>query len=180
MTIYGYVMPGAVSLANWAAKTNKLSDKAKYKIKVLDWLRCHNENVSLASRHFGLDRETIRIWRKRLSWLGPVGLNDRSHRPKRFRKLTTSWEIVSEVVKIRKQYPAWSKYKINSLLDKKGIITSDSNVGRILKRRGLIDKKISVKRKRSALYPKARFPRGMKISAPGDMIQMDTKYIMLI
>ena len=45
-----------------------------------------------------------------------VGLNDRSHRPKNVRKPTTSWEAVNEIVKIRKQYPAWSKYKIRKIL----------------------------------------------------------------
>jgi len=109
-----------------------------------------------------------------------LGLNDKSHRPKNFRKPTTSWEIISEIVKLRKQYPAWSKYKIKSLLDRKEIKISVSTVGRILKRRGLIDKKISRKKSLSARSPKARFPRGMKISEAGDMVQMDTKYIMLI
>jgi transposase InsO family protein len=180
MTIYGYVLPGAVSLANWAARTSKLSEKAKHKLRVLDWLKYHNGNISLAARHFGLERETIRVWKNRLDKEGLLGLNDRSHRPKNFRKPDTSWEIVYEVVKIRRQYPAWSKYKINSLLDRKGIETSDSNVGRILKRRGLINKKISRKKSKSAKSPKARFPRGFKISCHGDMIQMDTKYIMLV
>jgi len=180
MTIYGYVLPGAISLANWATRTSKLSEKAKHKLRVLDWLKNHNKNISLTARHFGLERETVRIWRNRFDKEGLLGLNDRSHRPKNFRKLTTSWEIVYEVVKIRKQYPAWSKYKINSLLYRKGIKTSDSTVGRILKRKDLIDKKISRKRSKSAKSPKARFPRGFKISSPGDMIQMDTKYIMLV
>jgi len=180
MTIYGYVLPGAISLANWAARTSKLSEKAKHKLRILDWLKRHNGNVSLAARHFGLERETIRIWRNRFDKEGLLGLNDKPHRPKNFRGPTTSWEIVSEIVKIRKQYPAWSKYKIGSLLDRKGIKTSDSNIGRILKRKGLIDKKISRKRSKSAKSPKARFPRGFKISCPGNMIQIDTKYVMLV
>jgi len=180
MTIYGYVLPGAVQLARWAARTNNISEKAKQRIKVVDWLKAHNENVSLAARHFGLDRETMRIWRNRLEKEGLIGLNDKSHRPRSCRKPTTDWKTVSEVVKIRKQYPAWSKYKIKTLLERKKIKTSASTVGRILKRRGLINRKISIKRSKSAQCPRARFPRGMKIACPGDMIQMDTKYIMLI
>lgn len=180
MTIYGYVLPGAVSLANWTARTNKLTKKAKYKLIIIDWLRAHNGNISLAARHFGLNRETVRIWKNRFDSEGLLGLNDRSHKPKNPRKPTTPYEISSEVVKIRKQYPAWSKYKINSLLKRKGIETSDSNVGRILKRRGLINKKISIKRSKSAKHPKARFPRGFRVSHQGDMVQMDTKYIMLV
>ena len=140
----------------------------------------HCGNISLAARHFGLNRETIRIWKDRFDREGLLGLNDRSHRPKKFRRPTTSWEIVSKVVKIRKQYPAWSKYKIKSLLDREKIRISASTAGRILKRKGLINKKISRKRSKSAKSPKARFPHGFKISHAGDMIQIDTKYVMLI
>ncbi len=57
--------------------------------------------------------------------------------------------------------------------------TSVSTIGRILKRRNLINKKISQKRRRVALRPKARFPKGLSIFKAGDMIQIDTKYIML-
>lgn len=48
-----------------------------------------------------------------------------------------------------------------------------------MKRRGLINKKVSVKRRKAALSPKARYPKGLSISEHGDMVQTDTKYIML-
>lgn len=179
MMTYGYVLPGAVSLVRWAIKTDNLSDKAKQRLKVLDWLRVHNNNISLAARHFGSDRKTIRSWLNKFKRMGPVGLNDRSHRPKNVRSPETPWEIVSEVIKIRKRYPAWSKYKIRPLLPN-NLKTSASNIGRILKRKGLIDVRISRKRSKSAKNPKARFPQGLKISNPGDMIQMDTKHVNLI
>jgi len=111
---------------------------------------------------------------------GPVGLNDESKKPRRVRTPTTNPEIVYRVVKLRREYPAWSKYKLHALLVKDGMSVSASTIGRILKRRGCIDKKISKKKSRSAKHPRVRYPRGMKISAPGDMVQMDTKYIMLV
>ena len=84
------------------------------------------------------------------------------------------------ICKIRKQYPAWSKYKIQEILERDyGIVVSSSTIGRVMKRRGLIDKKKSEKRRRAALRPKRRFPHGFSISWAGDMVQMDTKYIML-
>ncbi|OGN11190.1 MAG: hypothetical protein A3C71_00335, partial [Candidatus Yanofskybacteria bacterium RIFCSPHIGHO2_02_FULL_43_15c] len=135
--------------------------------------------MSLTARHFNVSRRLIREWRDRLAREGPRGLDDKSRRPHNLRKPTTSPDIVIEVVRQRKKYPAWSKYKIKPLLPPT-LQTSTSTIGRILKRRGLIDKKISRKRAKSAKHPKARFPRGMKISGPGDMIQMDTKYIMLV
>ena len=102
-----------------------------------------------------------------------------SHRPKRLRTMTTPWETVMAIVELRKQYPAWSKYKIQVLLKQQGIKVSTSTIGRILKKRGLINHKVSAKRKRASLKPKLRFQRGLKIANPGDLIQIDTKYIML-
>lgn len=133
----------------------------------------------MTARHFGLTRETVTIWRDRLVKEGPRGLEERSHRPHRLRQQTTSWDIAFEVVKLRKQYPAWSKYKIQVLLPAH-LRTSASTIGRIFKRKGLINKKISIKRRKAAKNPRKRFPHGFKVSCPGDMVQMDTKYIMII
>ncbi len=116
MTIYGYVLPGAISIAHSAFLAGNLSEQAKQRLKILDWHRERGNNISLTARRFGTTRYTIRARQKRLNKLGPRGLNDLSHRPKNIRKPTISWEMVSEIVKIRKQYPAWSKYKIQAIL----------------------------------------------------------------
>jgi len=179
MTIYGTILPGAGSIARSAALTGALTERAKYKIKILDWHRERGNNISLTARHFGLGRMTLHRWVKRFRHYGILGLNERSRKPKNVRKPTTSWDIVIKTVQLRKQYPAWSKYKLRALLKREGLEVSASTVGRILKRRNLIDKKVSKKRRRAALRPKARFPRGLRISEAGDMVQMDTKHIML-
>lgn len=179
MTIYGAILPGAASIARSTALAESLTERAKYRIKILDWHRAHRKNASLASRHFGIGRMTLYRWLKRFKNYGVIGLNEYSRKPKHLRQPTIFWNIVIRTVQLRKQYPAWSKYKIKALLKREGLYVSESTIGRILKRRGLIDKKISAKRKRSALRPKARFPKGLSISHQGDMIQMDTKHIML-
>ena len=179
MTVYGTILPGAASIARSAALVNSLSERAKYKIKVLDWYRAHENNCSLTARHFGIGRMTLYRWIKQFKHYGPIGLNEKSRRPKRLRQPTTPWNAVIKIVQLRKQYPAWSKYKIKALLKRESIEVSPSTVGRVLKRRGLIDKKASRKRRKAALRPKARFPRGLRISQPGDLIQMDTKCINL-
>ena len=164
-------------MARSALLTENISKKAKQRLKILDWHKLHEKNISLTARHFGLTRYTIRSWQKKLVQLGPRGLNDKSHRPKNLRQPTTSWEIISEVIKIRKQYPTWSKYKIQGILKQENIIISASTIGRILKRKGMIKTKISIKRSKAA-KPRKRFPRGFKVSRAGDMVQIDTKYIM--
>lgn len=180
MTIYASVLPGAASIARWAQRVENLGEEARRRLKVLDWHRGRGSNVSLTARRFGLDRRTIRRWQKRFVERGPVGLNDFSRKPHRLRRPSTPPEIVRKAVELRRQYPAWSKYKIKKLLEAGEIKVSASTIGRILRRKGLIDKKVSRKRSRSAKRPRARFPRGMRISEPGDMVQMDTKYIMLV
>ncbi len=179
MTIYGTILPGAASIARSAALVNSLTERAKYKIKILDWRRAHGNNSALAARHFGLGRMTLYRWIKRFKRSGVTGLNEESRKPKHLRQPTTSWDTLIRIVQLRKQYPAWSKYKLRALLAKEGIQISDSTVGRVLRRRNLIAKKISAKRRKAALRPKARFPHGLRISEPGDMVQMDTKHIML-
>lgn len=179
MTIYGSVLPGMRSLANWAARTN-ITEKAKQRLKVVDWLRSCGGDTSLTARHFGLDRKTIRSWRDKFNRVGMLALNDKSHKPKNVRQQTTDWKIVDEVVKIRKEYPAWSKWKIQVILKRKNMFVSASTVGRILKRKCLIDKKISKKKSKAAKNPKQRYPRGFRITCAGDMVQIDTKFVTLL
>ena len=180
MTIYGTVIPRARSIASWAWRVESLTEAARKRLKVVDWHRAHGENLSLTARHFGLGRMNLWRWLKRLRTAGVVGLNQSSRRPKKLRTPVTPWETVIKTVELRRQYPAWSKYKLKVLLERQGVKTSISTVGRILKRRGLINYRASQKRKKAALRPKARFPRGLRISQEGDLVQMDIKHIMLV
>lgn len=179
MTIYGTILPGAASIARSASLAESLTERTKYKIKILDWHRVHGRNNSLTSRYFGIGRMTLYRWLRGFNAQGLWGLNEKSRRPKRLRRPTTDWKAVIRTVQLRKQYPAWSKHKIKVLLEKEGIRISASTVGRIMKRRGLVNGKMSRRRQKAALCPKARFPKGMRITEAGDMIQMDTKHIML-
>jgi transposase len=180
MTIYGSILPGAIRIARWAEKTGGLTTKARFRIKALDWHKKHGNSISLTARHFGLTRTTVRNWVRKFRTLGIVGLKDKPHRPHNLRKPTTSIETIIEVVRVRKTYPAWSKYKIQKILEQGDILVSASTVGRILKKRGLINKKVSRRRRKAALSPRARFPKGMRILRPGDMVQLDTKHVNLI
>ena len=160
MTIYGSILPGAVAIARLALRSNGLTKKARERLKMLDWHRTHGQNGSLTCRHFALQRRILRGWIRRYKLLGAIGLNDRSRRPKRVREPAISRELESAIITVRKQYPSWSKYKINARLKRKtDFKTSDSTVGRVLKRRGLIDKRKSRKRRRAALSPNKRYPR---------------------
>ena len=180
MTIYGSILPGAIGIARSAERAGQLTERAKHKLKVLDWHRNHRNNISLTARHFGYSRPTIHLWVKEFTQKGLWGLNEKSKAPKKRPTPIISGEAVMHICQIRRQYPAWSKYKIREILERDyGFVVCASTVGRVLKRRGLIDKKKSEKRRKAALRPKRRFPRGFSISRAGDMVQMDTKHIML-
>src|SRR4030042_2933978 len=116
MIIYGSILPKAASLSHSFFLAENLSGEAKQRLKVIDWHKKHGRNISLTARRFGLTRWTVRQWLTRFLQKGPLGLNHNSRRPHRLRQPTTSLEVTAEVIRIRKQYPAWSKYKIQSLL----------------------------------------------------------------
>ena len=176
MTVYGSVMPGAGRIAQWAAKVENLTPEAKRRLKIIDWHMQHGKNIALTARHFALQRKTVRRWRDRFSQAGVLGLNDHSRRPKKLRQPTTAAEVIVRAVQLRQEH-GWSKHKLHALLTKEGYVVSVSTVGRILKRRALIGRKTSRQRYRAAKHPKRRHPRGLKIAQPGDLVQMDTKYL---
>ena len=180
MTTYGYILPGAISIARHCWLEDKLTERARFKLDIIGWHNAHGRNVSLTARHFGYSRVSVHKWFKRYRAVGVLGLNEQSRRPTRLRQPTSSGAMLLAVLKLRKQYPAWSKYKLQTILAREGTNISVSTVGRILKRRGLINKKNSLRRKRAALRPKQRFPRGLIINTAGQLVQLDTKHIMLV
>lgn len=178
MTTYGYILPGASRIARWASRTGSLTRRAKQRLMVIDWYQSHGQNKSLTSRHFAIGRNTLKRWLKRFKQQGLVGLNDKSRRPKRVRQSIATWQIIELVVETRKENPTWSKCKIQAYLrTEKKLKVSASTIGRILKRRALINPRVSRKRQKAALSPKARYPRNLVIKRPGDLIQMDTKFL---
>jgi transposase InsO family protein len=179
MTTYGVQTPLAGMAARLASRTGNLTAKAREKLKVYDWYIAHGKNVSLTSRHFGYSRLSIRRWIGKVKMLGPVGLNEKSKRPNRVRRPTTNSDTIEQICYLRKKYPAWSKYKIGTLVRKVGFLVSNSTVGRVIKRKGFINPKVSRKRQKAALSPRRRFPKGLKIQEAGQLIQIDVKHIML-
>lgn len=171
MTTYGYILPGASRIARLA--TN-VSDKAKRRLKIIDWHKANGANQSLTSRHFGIGREALREWLKRFKQLGIRGLEDKDHTPHKLRTRTTPLTLQDQIAKLRKDHPCWSKYKLAKMIS---YAASASTAGRIIKDRGLINKKVSRKRTKAAKHPKKRFPRDILINMPGKMIQIDTKHL---
>lgn len=157
-----------------------LSPEGKRRLSYIDWHRAHGENVSLTCRHFAISRPTFYRWLRRYDPRNLMSLEDRSSRPRTLRPRTwTTTEIVA-VQRIREQYPAWGKEKLQRLLLRAGTVLSASRVGRILrylKESGKLVEplgRISGRRRRWRRPYATRKPRDYQAVAPGDLVQIDT------
>ncbi len=92
---------------------------------------------STLCEEFSISRTTGYKWLKRYREFGIAGLRNRSHRPKHNPNAIPG-HIVTEIIRLRQQYPYWGAGKIRHLLIIDNIVTdnvpSKSSIGRILKR----------------------------------------------
>lgn len=154
-----------------------ISKEAQQRLRWIDWYNQPGRNARLTCRHFAIHHKTFYRWLNRYNPDHLKTLEYKSKRPKRVRPPEIPWQTVDLIVKLRKDYPAWSKYKLEVMLKREyGINTSASTIGRILKKKGLIAEKASRKRRKAALNPKLR-ARGTKYKHPGSHVEIDTKHI---
>ncbi len=78
MTVDGSIRPGIARLCRSADLAERLTERACFWIKVLDWHRARGQNISLTARHFGLGRSIPHRWWQRFHRAGLLGLCDQS------------------------------------------------------------------------------------------------------
>ena len=142
------------------ARTDVDEQRMKFVVRAVSG----KEGMTALCREFQISRPTGYRWRRRFEQSGSIGgVVERSRRPRRSPART---ELTSEerVVALRGQY-GWGAKKIAVLLREEGTSLPVITINRILKRRGLIDKKNS---HGPALE---RFER----SEPNQLWQMDGK-----
>lgn len=133
---------------------------------------------------FGFSRASLYRWRQRLDPDDLKSLEAKSRRPHRVRQPQWTPELARAVERLRRQYPRWGKSKLVILLQREGVSTSASTVGRILaqlRHKGLlVDPPL---RRRTEMIRKPRpwarrCPGGPPPPRrPGDLIQLDTLHI---
>lgn len=156
-----------------------MSKQARARLRWIDHYR-KSGNARLTCRHYAISPTTFYRWLKRFLKSGLKGLENRSRAPKRKRVSRIGWQTVELIVSLRKKQPAWSKHKIAVILRRDhGIALSASTVGRILKRKGLYDKRATAKRKKAAkrARKKQRAARWLREAFPGSLVQVDTKHL---
>lgn len=159
----------------------ELSRAARVRLAWMDFYR-GTQNVALTCRHFGISRQTFYRWQRRYDPQDLTSLEERSHCPRRRRQPTWSSTLEGKVLLLRLQFPRWGKDKLAVLLRQQKLPVSTSMVGRILthlKRRGrlLEPPRSGVAGSRRALRPRpyaVRKPKQYAVSAPGDLVQVDT------
>lgn len=194
MQVYGSIIRGGPTLARLlpglAAEgrdETQLSRDARRRLKAIRWFEEHGRNASLAARHAGYSRSAFYVWLKRYKDLGPKGLEDRSHRPRRVRAPTWSSALAAAVRGLRETHPRWGKDKLAVLLRDQGFEVSVSMVGRILtalRKTGQMpatDLRDPWMPRRPQIRPYAiRKPRDYIPVEPGDLVQIDSADVRLL
>ena len=122
------------------------------------------ESMGDLCQEYGISRPTGYLWVKRFREAGSFqALEERSRRPHRSPNRTPD-ELEQKVVQARKQY-GWGAPKLKVILDEMGVDLSKNTIHRILKRKGLVEKKVGQE------VATGRFER----SQPNELWQMDFK-----
>ena len=176
---YGKVIIGAASFS----RIKNISKEAQIRLYWLDWYKDHRKNAELTCRHFGISKSVFYRWKNRFkaSKKDLASLESVTSKPHNVRHETIDYEIVSKILKLKDKYKRWGKHKIWLLLleESKDIKISESSVGRVLKRRGLVNiyGAGSKKRKKTNIYiKKLRATREDRDIKPGHQVQIDVKY----
>jgi len=172
----GYQVQKNITLG-FSVPAINLSKAATKKLKWIEHYHKH-KNASLTCRYYGISRKTLYKWLKRYHPKQLHSLEEKSRRPINYRQSKKLREYGRIIRIIREQRPTWSKYKIGSFIRQGGAIISNTTVGDILRKKGLIDKQASKKRRRICKrnLGKIRIKDILiAINKPGALVQMDTK-----
>jgi len=172
------IIPGGARLLE--AVGSGLSSGARRRLRWMRFYETHGRNARLTCRHFGISPDVFYRWWRRYDPRRPASLEDSlsTRRPRRVRQPQTPPTVVERIRVLREQYPRWGKAKLAVLLHREGIRLSASTVGRVLRRlrvrRALREPRW---RRRGRWLPRPyaqRLPAGYRITAPGDLVQVDT------
>lgn len=185
-TTYGSIIPGSEYLRDLVRRGTISAEGAK-RLRWMDHY-ARSGNARLTCRHFNISPQTFYRWKNRFDPGRLSSLDDESRRPHRVRRPMTPAAVVDKILELREQYPRWGKDKLVVLLRKRGTVASTSTVGRVLKRlkeRGVLVEPLNIrqarearKRRRKPRYA-IRKPHGYPVTAPGDLVQVDTLKVRL-
>lgn len=116
----------------------ELSAGAVQRLKWFLYTLEHDNNVSLACRHFGIARSTFMRWWNRFDAQNVSSLEETSRRPHAVRAPETDARTVAAIRELRMAHPTTGKVGIHTMLREiYGIEASVSTVGRVIARHKL-------------------------------------------
>jgi transposase InsO family protein len=185
-TTYGSLIPGSEYIRS-VVRQGTISQDAVRRLRWFDYYsRC--EDARLTCRHFGISAQTFYRWKNRFDPYDLTTLEATSRRPHHVRKPLIPAPVEERILELRTKYPRWGKNKLVVLLRREGLQVSTSTVGRVMKRlkeRGVLVEPLNIrqarearKRRRKPRYA-IRKPQGYRVTAPGDLVQVDTLQIRL-
>jgi transposase InsO family protein len=137
--------------------------------KIELFVSAHKEGVAAACRRLGRKRGFYYFWWNRFLASGYrlESLQPRSRKPHGHRRQVAA-STVEAIVRLRKK-TAMGRYRLHHELALTGLVVPVSTIGKVLRREGLIGPPPRKKGKKSG--------RRFEMAEPGDMIQMDVKYV---
>jgi transposase InsO family protein len=186
-TTYGSLIPGSEYIRSLVRQGTVSKDAAK-RLRWMDHY-ARGQNARQTCRYFGISPQTFYRWKNRYDAYDLTTLEEESRRPRVVRRSETPVKVIERILELREQYPRWGRDKLAVLLQREEISISGSTVGREMKKlkaRGLLvepenvrQAKLARKRRRKPRYA-VRKPKGYKVEAPGDLVEVDTLRIRLI
>ena len=171
-------------------EANERSEKAKSRDAALRrWheARRNGLTASNAAKAVSVPVSTLYAWDKARRRGGLKALEPRSTAPRKRRAKTWKTETLTALEDLRNDYPMWGKRKLVVLLRRDGHDVSESTVGRMLAylvARGAIQpvpelRKSAPRAARRKRPHATRLPKKLKITRPGQLVQIDTMTITL-
>src|SRR5689334_13537199 len=117
-------------------ETSKLEQRKELMRRCLEG----EESIAELSRQFGVSRETIYQWKRRVEQEGESGLEERSRAPHRQAQAIGA-DMAERILDVRRAHPRWGPRKILGALQCPGgkkVWPAASTVGALLKREGLV------------------------------------------
>ncbi len=179
--IYGSIIPKLNTLVRIAENSAHLSARAKQRLKWVDYY-LKSKNASLTCRYFGISQSCFYKWLKRFNDSSIKGLENHSTAPHTIRKREIAWDIQNEIEKLRRENPAWSKYKLAHILGRDHHVRiSPSSVNRIFHDRHLFFPSPITKgqtaSKKTWKIRRVRAPQGLRGASPGSLVEIDIKIL---
>lgn len=147
-----------------------LTESEKFKLKVLDaYKNMHPRNVRYLCKLFGIGKSTFYRWLAEFNPKSLASIKYKSRKPKRL--ATINWKLVTEICEWKRGNSRKSQYYLYNEWIRSGRVPpcSPKTIYNWWKRRNLIVMRHRRKRVKSKLFNKA--------SVPGELIQIDTKFL---